>query len=433
MPTATLPVTTDAATGRFYFCTMSENIFLDANVIYDAGTKAMKSSKFKYSTQLFEMNHLLYTAMLRQSLQEGTYKPEQGAKFLIRERGKPRYITSNTMADKTINHVTSDEILTPALSKYLIYDNGASQKGKGVGFHRKRFEAHLHQYFMRHGTNEGYILLGDFTGYYANIPHGKCLEVLAQFLTRSLDNPEELRYTLWLLAEKFKTFRVDVSRFSDEEIQVMREGKIDPMLNLNADPATLTGQKFLDKGVDIGNQDSQVVGLIYPYKFDNFAKIVSGIKGYGRYTDDFYAISESREELLTLLDGLRVIAREFGLIINERKTRIVWLCEPYRHLQNGYSLTESGRVIRKINPKSVTRERRKLKAYKRLLDAGKITYDEVENIFRSWLGGNYKRMSHRQIYNMSDLYIRLFRRKVKWRKGHSRLRWLMEHSSADWS
>ncbi len=41
---------------------MDENIFLDANVIYDAGTKAMNGSKFKYATQLFEMNHLLYTA-----------------------------------------------------------------------------------------------------------------------------------------------------------------------------------------------------------------------------------------------------------------------------------------------------------------------------------------------------------------------------------
>ena len=43
---------------------MDENIFLDANVIYEAGTKAMRGSKFKYATQLFEMNHLLYTAML---------------------------------------------------------------------------------------------------------------------------------------------------------------------------------------------------------------------------------------------------------------------------------------------------------------------------------------------------------------------------------
>ena len=434
MPIATPPVTTDAATGRFF--RMDGNIFLDANVIYEAGTKAMSGSKFKYSTQLFEMNHLLYTAMIQQSLKDGTYKPSAGNNFLIRERGKPRYITSNTMADKTVNHIICDDILTPALQRYLIYDNGASQKGKGVDFHRRRFEAHLHKFFMRHGTNDGFILLGDFSGYYANILHGKCKDVLAHFLTRSVDNPAELSMTLDLLSKIFKTFRIDVSRFSDEQIQAFMTGKITQMINFRADPATLTGEKFLDKSVGIGNQASQNIGIIYPYRFDNFAKIVSGIKGYGRYTDDFYAISDNRAELLKLLEGLREIARDFGLIINERKTRIVKLSSFYRHLQNGYSLTETGRVIRKINPKSITRERRKLKAYKRLLDAGKITYSEIENIFKSWLGGNYKRMSHRQIYNMTDLYIRLFRRQPKWRKKHgtthSRLRWLMEHSSPDW-
>ena len=432
MPTATGPVTTDASIERF-FVTMEENIFLDANVIYDAGFKAMAGSKFKYSTQLYEMNHLLYTAMIRRSLQDGTYTPERGNKFLIRERGKPRYITSNTMADKTVNHITSDHILTPILSKFLIYDNGASQKGKGVSFHRRRFEAHLHKYFMRYGTNEGYILLGDFSGYYANIPHDKCYEVLEHFLTRSLDNPEELRITLWLLKAMFKGFRVDVSRFSDEQVQAFMTGKVDQMVNLHADPATLTGEKFLDKGVDIGNQNSQSIGLIYPYRLDNYAKIVRGIKGYGRYTDDFYSIAQDRGELLRLLEGLRGIAKEFGIIINGRKTRIVKLSSFYRHLQNGYSLTETGRVIRKINPKSITRERRKLKAYKRLLDAGKISYDDVENIFKSWLGGNWKRMSHRQIYNISELFKNLFRRKPRWQKGHSRLLWLMEQQSADWN
>ncbi|MBQ7577235.1 MAG: hypothetical protein IJT21_03090 [Synergistaceae bacterium] len=94
-----------------------------------------------------------------------------------------------------------------------------------------------------------------------------------------------------------------------------------------------------------------------------------------------------------MLDGLRVIAKEFGLIINERKTRIVKLSSFYRHLQNGYSLTKTGRVIRKINSKSITRERRKLKAYKRLLDKGIMIYDDIENIFKSWLGGNFKRNS----------------------------------------
>ncbi|MBQ7503977.1 MAG: Reverse transcriptase (RNA-dependent DNA polymerase), partial [Ruminococcus sp.] len=111
----------------------------------------MSGSKFKYATQLYESNQLLYTAMLQKSLSDNAYEPTAGKKFLISERGKTRFITSNTTVDKTVNHVLCDEILTPYLKKYLIYDNGASQKGKGVDFHRRRFAAHLHKYFMKHG------------------------------------------------------------------------------------------------------------------------------------------------------------------------------------------------------------------------------------------------------------------------------------------
>ena len=404
---------------------MENNIFIDANVIYDAGTKAINSSKFKYSTQLFEMNHLLYTAMLQKSLLDGTYEPDSGKKFLICERGKSRFITSNSMADKTVNHILCDEVLTPYLQKFLIYDNGASQRGKGIDFHRRRFATHLHRFFTKHGNAAGYILLGDFSGYYANILHDKCYEVLAHFLKRSMTYPDP---TLNLLKKILKTFRIDVSRFSDSEIKRMYTEKISAMLNFNIDSKLLTGEKFLYKSVDIGNQVSQNIGILYPYKLDNYAKIISGIKGYGRYTDDFYAISADREELLKLLGGLKEIATEFGIIINERKTKIVKLTSFYRHLQDGYTLTETGKVIRKINQKAITRERRKLKAYKRLLDTGKINYAEIENIFKSWLGSNYKRMSRQQIFNMSELYIELFRKRPKWKKRHSRIQWLMTHN-----
>jgi len=152
----------------------------------------------------------------------------------------------------------------------------------------------------------------------------------------------------------FQTFRVDVSRFSNEEIQRFREGKVDQMLNLSADPSTLTGEKFLDKGVDIGNQVSQNIGIIYPHKIDNYAKIVRGTKFYGRYTDDFYAIAP---------------------------------------------------------------------------DKGVMQYADIENSFKSWIGANYKRMSRQQISNMTDLYIRLFRRLPTWKKGYGRLRWLMAQPS----
>lgn len=44
--------------------------------IYDAGTKAMKSSKFKRSTQLFEMTQLLTTAHIRRDFMDGAYRPD---------------------------------------------------------------------------------------------------------------------------------------------------------------------------------------------------------------------------------------------------------------------------------------------------------------------------------------------------------------------
>lgn len=354
----------------------------------------MQSSKFKHSTQLFEMNHLLTTAHIRRGFITGDYKPDPGNKFPINERGHPRYITSNTMVDKTVNHLLCDEVLTPSISKYLIYDNGASQKGKGVAFHRRRFEARLHQYFMQNGTNEGYILLWTSP---AIMPTSRTTSAW-RCSRRSWSAKSKIRrrwaITEMLLPLIFKTFEQDVSRFTDKEIEAMMAGKIDPMLNYGVDPALLTGEKMLRKGVDIGSQPSQNIGIVCPYRLDNYAKIVKAVKGYGRYTDDSYAIARTREELLELLDGLEKEAKEYGLIINRKKTRIVKLSSEFRHLQVCYSLTETGRVIRKISPKNITRERRKLKAYKRLLDSGRIDYATVENAFKSWLGSHWKYMSH---------------------------------------
>lgn len=173
-------------------------------------------------------------------------------------------------------------------------------------------------------------------------------------------------------------------------------------------------------------QEHPLSGL---YTLHKRPKIVKAVKGYGRYTDDSYAIARTREELLELLDGLEKEAKEYGLIINRKKTRVVKLSSEFRHLQVCYSLTETGRVIRKISPKNITRERRKLKAYKRLLDSGRIDYATVENAFKSWLGSHWKYMSHDQVYNMSSLYYELFGRRPKWKKGHGRLHWLMAHPS----
>lgn len=274
------------------------NNYYDANALFEAGTKSIKGSRWKYSVQLFEINQLLETAKLQKTLMEGKYRPSVGSKFVIKERGKPRYISSATMQDKTVNHIVCDKVLTPHLHKYLQYDNSASQKGKGVAFHRKRFETHLHQYFNETGSNEGYILLWDYSGYYANIPHEKCLDTINGFLDREPIDPQERQLTKEIMANTLQSFEMDVSRFSDKEVTDMYRQKVDPLLNAGVPAAQLTGEKWLRKGVDIGNQQSQDIGIVYPYRVDNFCKIVCGFRHFGRYTDDSYIIHRSKEKLL---------------------------------------------------------------------------------------------------------------------------------------
>lgn len=368
------------------------NIFYDANKIYEAGTKAIQGAPFKYQSQLFEMNHLIETAQILKDLKEWKYKPVAGKKFTINERGKIRHITSNNMVDKTINHLLCDNVLSPAISPYLIYDNGASQKNRGVAFHRKRFETHLHQYYRKYKSNEGYILLIDFSGYYASIPHNLCLENIKHFLRKT--NKEEAQITMWILKNIFDVFNID---------------------NKNG------------RGVDIGSQPSQNIGISYPSRIDNYIKIVRGCKYYGRYTDDSYIIHQDKEFLKQILKEIKIISNELGLIVNDRKTRIAKLSQQFKVLQINYSLTSTGRIIKKINPKSLTRERRKLKAYKRLFDKGKMKKGDIENSFKSWMAGNYKKMSIQQISNMSQLYYDLFKEVPKWKK-HGKLHYLMEHN-----
>lgn len=181
----------------------------------------MKASMFKYKTQLYEINHLLETAHIQKAMEDGTYKPEPGLKFGIKERGHARYITSAATADKAVNHITCDEYLTPLLQKYLQYDNSSSQVGKGVAFHRHRFEIQLRKYYEREGTNEGYIGFSDFSGYYDNIVHEVALAQFSQYLAREIKDPEELADVMDKLRLAFRTFELDVSRFADEEIEKM--------------------------------------------------------------------------------------------------------------------------------------------------------------------------------------------------------------------
>lgn len=199
---------------------------------------------------------------------------------------------------------------------------------------------------------------------------------------------------------------------TDEEYETCMEDVFNKIEYRMIPKSKLTGEKFMDKSVNIGDQLSQVIGIYYPYRIDNYVKYVRSQKFYGRYMDDWYIMNPSKEELLDLLENIRAIAKELGIHINEKKTRIVKISSTYKFLQIKYTLTDSGKIIKRINPKRVTTMRRKLKKLAVKVENGEIPYENVEGMFRGWMGDFYKLLSKQQRKNLIKLYEDLFNKVI---------------------
>ena len=77
--------------------------------------------------------------------------------------------------------------------------------------------------------------------------------------------------------------------------------------------------------------------------------------------DDGYLFAKTREEAEELLDKIIEFCRQRGLIINRRKTKIIKLTQGFKFLKVRYRLLSTGKIIKKLTRKNLTKTRRKLK------------------------------------------------------------------------
>lgn len=104
-------------------------------------------------------------------------------RITLYERGKERVIVPITIKDRMTQRVICDYSLIPIFKDKLIYDNGASTKGKGVDFTRKRVEKHFREAIKEYGADNLYALTFDFKSFFNSIPHQTCLNVLSENYT----------------------------------------------------------------------------------------------------------------------------------------------------------------------------------------------------------------------------------------------------------
>lgn len=321
-----------------------------------------KASKGKYQTQHYGENLLINNIELSEELRNNTYRVLPTNDFVLHERGKIREIHAPNIRDRVVQKTLNKNILVPTLRKYLIYDNGASLKGKGVSFTRKRLKIHWNNAIKEYGTF--YILKIDIKKYFENIDH----EILWNMLKDKIDK------------------------------------SVRPLTKYVIDSSTDT-----NKGLNIGSETPQIFAVFYLSVVDNYCKTVKGLKYYGRYMDDIYIFSKTKQELRVLQNELDLLLKErLKLQLNAKKTYITKSTRGFVFMQQKY-VTRDGKLVVTHVPKKFTRERRKLKAYNRCLERGEVLVSDISLWYKSWKFGVLNSAKCRKsVFTMDKYFHKLY-------------------------
>lgn len=328
--------------------------------LWESYRKCRKGVGWKPSIQIFNQNMGMNLYKVYKDLHSGTFRSDGFYEFTIRERGKERRIRSVNVRERIVQRCLCDYCLVPALSKSLIYDNGASLKKKGYSFAVKRMERHLRSYYNRHGI-EGYIAKFDFKKYFDSIDH----EVVEEIMKKHLADERLIKLSLHFV------------------------------------------QMFGSVGLGLGSQVSQILAVAVPNKLDHYIKDYLGIKYYGRYMDDFYIIHQDRQQLQDWARQIEKQCQELKLQLNQKKTKIRPI-NGTEFLKIRWYLTDTGRVVKKPEHKSLVRMRRKLKKLKKKLDTGAMTLKDVYASWQSWDAHLSNMDAHKEREEIRKLFQELY-------------------------
>lgn len=333
----------------------------DLNALHKAARQAARGVSWKASVQRYQADVLRNVVKARRDLLEGRDVSRGFIRFDLYERGKLRHISAVHFSERVIQKSLTQNALVPAISPSLVLDNSANLKGRGTDFAITRLKGQLARFSRKHGT-DGYVLLVDFSDYFARIAHEPAKAIVSAAL-------------------------------EDERLVALEHRLIDAQGDI---------------GLGLGSEPNQILAVAFPSAIDHFVREMCGVEAYGRYMDDSYCIHPDKAYLQVVQLLIERKCDELGIVINRRKTRIVKLSRGFVFLKKKFSFGDNGRIVVRPSRESITRERRKLKKQRKMVDQGVMTPEQVERSYQSWRGGMKRLDAHRTVLSMDALYKDLF-------------------------
>jgi hypothetical protein len=333
--------------------------------------KARKGTNWKASVQRYGCSIMRNSYNISRKMRKHQNITKGFVEFDLCERGKLRHISSVHIAERVPQKSVCDYGIVPIMEKSMLYENCASQHGKGTEMSLQLLAKQLRRHYRKMGfTNAGLIVLVDCRDYFGSLRHGEIELNMHRMIT-----DEELVEQTMMFIRQFK------------------------------------------HGLGLGSQVCQINAVAFPNRIDHYIKTVLGYD-MGRYMDDLYVIVPTKEEANYVLEIVNKKYTEIGLTLNTRKTQIVKLSHGFTWLKKKFYLADSGKVIIKPPREKITRDRRKLKKLAAMFNKGEIKFTDVLGFMSNFHGYMDKLNAHRTVMNMDKLFNELFVRDFVTKGGY---------------
>ena len=330
---------------------------------FQALKECNKAVNYKFSVQEYDFNCVQNITNTINAIKSGHIPNVKSINpVVIFERGKQRIITPIDISDRITQKVICDNVLIPSICSHLIYDNGASMKGKGTDFARKRVNEFLEKAKREYGAENVYVLTFDFKSYFDSIPHEQCYRVLKKYISDK--------------------------RLVDLTIGIIESYKLRSIMSIESEKQRERALKKLynhqERGICLGSQISQIMAVAVPNEFDHYIKDKLKIKYYERYMDDGVIILNDKKRLLNIKDELSEVAKKYRLNFNHKKTLIVKASKGFTFLKIKYHINPKGQTVKRLVRSGIVRERKRLKKFREKVSDNKMTLQDVYNNMQSW-------------------------------------------------
>ena len=263
--------------------------FVTLEEVLEAYKDCRKHKHGKRACIEFEMNEAENLVKLWEELNNGTYEIGYSDTFIV-TRPKHREVFAADFRDRIVHHLIIART-NHLFEAHFIDDTYNCRKGKGTLYGVKRLHEQLRQ-ISNNFTEDCYILKCDLKGFFMSIDKRLLWKMLEKFLRENYISPD-IEWLLWI------TKMVVLHR---PELKCIKKCSKKLWKKIEKSKSLFWNGKWF--GMAIGNLTSQIFANFFLTVLDKFVKRFKRV-GYGRYVDDFCAISKSKRLLLVLMNQIR--------------------------------------------------------------------------------------------------------------------------------